>query len=51
MAKGSGVIGIIDTCLKEGLKLGDKRASKAFENKERNAITACCIEEVHFSND
>ncbi len=51
VAEGSAVVGKIDTSLKEGLEVRDKRAPKAFENKKRNAVAACCLEGVRFFND
>jgi hypothetical protein len=40
----SGVVGKVDTNLEEGLKIRYKRASMTFQNKKRDAITACCFE-------
>ncbi len=40
VAESSGTIGKIDASLKEGLKKGHKGASKALQNKIRDAITA-----------
>jgi iron only hydrogenase large subunit-like protein len=40
------LIGKINTGLKEGLKIGNKRRTKALMDEEGDAITACCPEWV-----
>jgi hypothetical protein len=45
------VTGKINTDLKEGLKIGNKRRTKALKDKERDAITASCLEWVRLFNN
>jgi hypothetical protein len=51
VAESSGMIRKINASLKEGLKKGHKRTSKALENEKGDAITACCFERVRLFND
>jgi hypothetical protein len=45
------MVGRINVSLKERLKERNERASKIFQNKKWNTITAYCFERVQLSNN